>query len=880
MRTRRVHHVGTFAGVREPLALERGTTGEARQLTRYVSLFVAVALVLALLPATAAVASAAASASLDADSLDTFPGEGQSFTVTVENDESGLFGVGGDAIDWIRVIAPQSRGFTFAEDVDVDGWQAHTTRTQRSQSVTLVDGELGPGDSLDIDLLLDVARPADSDVTGPFQVMVSSDGGATTAEADGQLSSLVRILEVLDSDVVAPTEAADGSATYGQSVDWGVTVANHALNDVVVDAALAPEDFDHEVSPRDGESSIPGGGQATFGFDVTFQDRTDTDRTEQFTASAEADGAEARDLTTELRLEVPTVLRFDPDSFEPAYASPTLDYQFSGEFARDGSPSLTLHGGEAAFTNGNGDSLTADISVDDSDTSWPVDGATGEIVTATTRPDVADGDYDVAYELDVVDGNGYAYLLEADGSDVLTVDGLLPDITNLEVVLPEDEDGDRQVRAKDGDTIEISGEVHDRIPDPDGVSLTLEIDGADDIEVPAEDIDTQETAEGLEFEATIEPEFGVDDSEFTVRVEAADLAGNVGTDASDALEIDNIVPELRPQGFMREGGQFDDQPVIWVRFSENYTIKGGCNTGLYEVDGGLLDVADVYYANGEPCEPGQPSPDESNVRVLTLVNERDRDEETTVRYEPEGPFGDRSDRIKDGAGHFAAQGVQDIISEVAPPLPEIEEVTRNDGEETAVFDEDRYWTRVGGNDLEVTIQGGEVRRGDTLEVLNAEGSVIGESDAAGENGEALSATVPLGSDEGTYERLLRLRSAQGIAGEAEEILVELDQTRPVIDAAQRLGDSDEVEVTFSELLWSGRNAAQDWRAYQDDDGGLAEVGVRSVSSSDEVITLEVAFNDDDFGHFAGVEYLSFGGEGDRYVDRAGNRVADEFFDSR
>jgi hypothetical protein len=843
---------------------------------RIVSLIAATAMLFAMLPSVAAFASAAATANLSEASRTVFPGADQPFSISVTNNESGLIGsIGAASVNWVRIILPTSRGFSLggsAGAIEKAGWEVHENRTANSQTLTFSGGSLGSGNTTTFDFPVSIARPANADREGPIQVMVSSDGGQTAEAADGNLTSLVKILEVQWGRVVGPVGATNGTASSGQIVDYRIRVRNHAAETVTVQPSFSSRNGDQPVTAPAANTVAGNDGLRNFNFPLQLNPNIVRDSTHTFDlGAAKTDGSSpAAQIVETLGVQVPPRLRLieNGNSFSPRYVQPDgLDYRFRGTFEKLNTPTLTVNGGTLSFAD---TTVALDPSHADSQPTW-TNG--GQQVLATERTDVTgdDGDYHASYTLSITDGNGYTFAQELTSSNrLITIDGILPIIRNLTTVLPNDADGDRQTHAKDNDTITITGEVVDANPDRDSLELTLVIPGQEDVTVPSENVSTSNSTDGFTFNAQVSPVFGVNEGDFWVEAAVLDLAGNSGDETGDEHGIDNIPPNLATTGYLI------DARNIEVLFQENEVLLGGCNPSLYSVEGELL-IQGVYFTDGSACRAGEADPSGANLRVLRLYNAKDRGWQGNVAYQPQSSVtGNRSDRIKDGAGHYAERADQAIRSLVAPIMPTLNEVLRQGGAETAVFDEERYWVRTGGNgDVSLTIRGDGVRRGDVLEVLNESGQVVANSAPAEEDNQSLGAPVPIGTTQGDYTRRARLFSPTGIPGEALEIQIELDREVPRLVSAVRV-DENNVEVTFDDVIWRGTNFASDWRAYEDDEGDLAEIGVRSVSGSRTTRTIEVARQG--FGPVAATEYdFQQAANNLIYEDRAGNKHAPQAF---
>jgi hypothetical protein len=816
------------------------------------------------MPTGAASASAAATANLSAASQRVFPGNGKAMSISVTNNEQGVIGTfGASSINWVRIILPTSRGFTLGTGpIEKSGWQVIETRTASSQTLTFHGGSLPAGGSTTFDFPANIARPADADREGPFQVMVSSNGGQSAKPATGSLTSLVKILEVVDGTVTAPALAANGTASAGQLVDYTARIRNHAANAVGVTPAVTPRDGD-TVQQAAAPANVSGGGTiGTFTSKIQLNPNIPRDQTHRYDVGATktSGGSQADTRQFTYAVQVPPALRLTESTFKPRFvdAGGDRDYRYSADFTKLNTPTLRVNSGTVSFAD-----TTAALDLG-TGANFP-DGAAQTLTSVRAVPQGADGDYRVTYAFNFTDGNGFNFTRQLTSSgNLITLDALDPIVNILGVVLPNDQDGQRQTRAKDNDQIKITGEARDRNIDPSGLTVRLRVVGGETITIPSSEITTTNVAGGgFNWTATTRPTFGVPQGDFDVEATIVDRAERTGSAKLDKLiGIDNVRPELALQGFVL------DTRTLEVVFNENNNILGGCNRLLYEVDGELL-VGAVSYSDGTPCQNGQAGPEGSaNVRILTLIRDRARDAEPSVRYRPQSAVGNQSDRIKDAAGNYSGPGVQDVISLVAPPIPELNTVRRNNDTETAVFDEDVYWTRFPGGDTLARVTGAGVRVGDVLEAVDANRNVLATSAPAGGNNEGLSVSVPIGTTDGRYARGLQLRSARNIAGDVLSLPLELDRQVPALQSATMNG-TDRISVTFSEVIWAGSNFASDWRAYENDEGQSAEIGVRSVTGNRTTRTLEVARQN--FGPVNAAQYLFEAlGSNTRYEDRAGN----------
>jgi hypothetical protein len=290
------------------------------------------------------------------------------------------------------------------------------------------------------------------------------------------------------------------------------------------------------------------------------------------------------------------------------------------------------------------------------------------------------------------------------------------------------------------------------------------------------------------------------------------------------------------------------------------------------VDGELL-VKEVQYSDGKPCVSGQAGP--TNDRILVLTAPRDQDLQTNVTYTP----GTRpvADRATDRAGQDALTKIIATVNGVAPAAPEIVTATRTSatgGRETATKDEGSFFTNRTGNDLLVEFTG--ARSGYRVQVFDKAGNPLGGSQDASDG----LVTVPVGTTDGTYERTLKLINLTGKISDGTPLSVVLDRVAPALGSVARSSTStSSVTVTFTEKLQSGSNFAEDWFVFvknaqqdpndPDDDRAYYQVSSVSGTGSTRTVNTNRALTDGEVG----ADYLKRSPTGTRYVDRAGNALA-------
>lgn len=801
--------------------------------------------------------------------VNVLPGDGQPFAIRVDTQ---VF-----AVNAVRIDLPFGQnGITTADGVEAPaGWEVSRVDSSGAQFLLYHGGPIAPFSSQTFEFPGDVPAPANRDLPGTFRVSLSSDGGQTFSRADvtpnGTLTSTVRILEVTGLAVTAPPLATDGTGTAGQEIVVQSTVKNHATDSVTVTPSLnSRKDQDSVGSPEPADAGIGGnGGTASFNFPVTLGP-ADEDRTSTFTAGATAPNANAIGKVIDYEVQVAPMLE-DPRNLEPTLVRSGQMVEFSLLFDKSGNPALSLESGSLSFAD-----TTASVQPRD----FPEGSADDETVVFTGTVEGSDGTYDVDIALQGTDGNGATFEQTFSLSDAIEIDNLAP-IIEIEVNLPRDGDGGQQTAAKTGDRISVRGTIDDRGAPFDFVELRPDV--GDPIPVPVSR--TPDPAGGDRFSGDVEADFALAATNFRAVAQAADGAGNVGGDASELVDIDNLIPILVSPGrtlldseIPGAGSGGSVPAVIEVRFDDfGNPVKGGCNETAWRVDGSQV-VRDITYGDGSTCVPGEAGDD--NVRLLWLTVPIDRDDTPSVTYTPI-----QGDRAKDSAGNFVEKTVIDTIAGIAPVAPDIIEVFRNTGTaapgscdpdegacEYAYFDgdEDAYYTRFSGDDLIVRFAG--ARGGYQVQVLDGTGDVLRTVDVSSSPADV---RVPIGIDEVRYERALRLINANGIVGEATPFDVVLDQTAPAIDNVSftvHATAGDQAVATFTEKIVEGTNFASDWNIVERlGNGGRYVYPPDRVEGSDDTRTL--TFTEEGFGDLETAEYYRESAwPGSRYRDRGGNEL--------
>jgi hypothetical protein len=843
---------------------------QRRILRRYLAVLTATALATVALPVAVASAAPTAGAALAAGST-VLPGA-FTYKITVTNNRTGVLGTGGETINFVDILLPSTIGIKTAGTAPApSGWTSRTTNLSGLQTYTFRGGSIAPGSALTFEFPASVAAPT-ADREGNFEVAVSSDDGATTSGATGALKTTIRTLEVLEGSLGAtsPTGVTDQSGTAGQLIDYTARVKNHARGSQTVTHALSSNGS--ETITQAPAQALAAGAVGTFVSKVTLGGSADRNAT--FTSAASATGSNALSQSRAFEVQAPAAIAVAASSFEPKFSTGTTSEVFSLTATKTNKPALTLTSG----------SLTLPVGVTAGLRGLPMTAPLGASTVLSFGPaqlKAADGKYSVDYALAGVDDNGFQYTadrLKGTLANVLTIDSLKPIIRDLTVSLPLDADGRTQTAASnDGDVIRVDG----KIEDASGISnctaalqyVRLNPDGQGaDIPVPA--TATSNGTGGCTFTGQVTTKkspatFAADATEFVAEAGAKDPTGNTGDGASKATLVDLIAPVF---DFAETRGTNAKADRITVGFTDAGLVFGACSRTQWKIDNELL-VKEVQYSNGQPCVPGQAGPD--NERVLLLIEPRDQDLQTNVTFTP----GTRpaADPATDRAGQDALLATVKTAIGVAPAAPVLVKATRTNLEtgkrETATLDEGSFFTNRTGNDLQVEFTGG--RANYFVQVFDKDGNPVG----AVQDGSAGVVTVPIGTTDGTYVRSIALINAAGKISDKTGMSIVLDRIAPKLGEVTKAG-TNSVTVKFTEKLAGGSNFAEDWFVFEnnpgqdpaDPDDDRAYYQVSSVSGSGDSRTVSTNRALANIGP-VGADYVKRSPSGIRYVDRAGNGLA-------
>ena len=793
-----------------------------------VAVVVVAVMMVGLLPAVA-LGAVPGTANLTEASRTVHPGVARDFAITVTN--SNL--VVGSRANAVRILLPSNAGITntATPPAPPSGWTVTVTRTPTAQALTYTSAAgLAGGSSVTFPFAADVSAPSGCDRTGVFQVSLSSDGGATAQPATGNLTTTVRVLEVVGGlAATAPAGVTDGSGTAGQAITLGMRVRNHATSAVTATPTVASNGTDVIAQPS--PATIAAGATQAFNVPVTLGESA---RTSRFTAAASSPCAQTGNAILDIVIQARPTLGMATSSFAPRTVNTGPQAKtFTATLNKTGTQALSLGSGELSFC---GNAVALNTPVNFSGGNAGVGVSWGPAVVSGP-----DGPCDGAFTFAGVDDNDAPFTASFSVAQLLTIDSVAPTIT-VNATLPSG-----QTAAKNGDRVNVTCVVDDADARVDFVEIRPNV--GDPIATSCGASPTVSFAAGA--------------TSFVVAAQVTDTAGNTGGGVSPQQLIDNLAPvfDFAMTLSLRQ---------IRVTFSDNAIVSGGCDPSSWSTSSLVVEVRNDNGSGDAACSNAV-----NNSRILVLAQDLPSSDD-----QPNVTFTKRpvtTSPVRDGAGNQAATATVRAVVGIDPPLPDIVAVYRNTADassrESATFDDDRYWTRFGGDDLVVEFAG--ARSGYSVEIVDGQGNVLRREPVTFPDSGNPEARIPIGTSEGEYVRGLRLVSANGLRSATATLRIVLDRTLPLITGATKTA-STSVDVAFSEKIWEGTDFAFDWLPYEnvaDAEGGRQYYNVDRVSGTGASRTLTVS-TFANHGPFGGAEYLLISGNGVRYRDRAGNQLPD------
>jgi hypothetical protein len=848
---------------------------------KIIATMTATLLTVALLPMATALANVNSASELVLG-RQVFPANNQVFSIRVNNTEQPgpipgqpTLG-GGDPIRFVSIVLPSSDGIHHASEVEpVNGWDIQKIDNGSLQVIRFVGGTINPGSNFTFPFRVNVGPPLRGDQGGFFDVRVSSDAEGSelrrTTETGAGLTTLIRTLQITDLFPASPPLAISPfrDMTSGGQVVYQANLRNHARSEQVVSATLTSNQGADEIE-QPGPVGVPAQGQASTTIPITVS--APSDRNHTFTLQASSERSSVDPAQDVYRVLGPADLTLNASQFAPTTIQTRTPrtWTFTIPVQKTGTPGLNFDSVTMSFAGNN-------ISC----SSQGFDrGAASRTLECSASGLVGDhGLHDVTFTFDGTDDNGVDFFFERTFDDLLRIDNVLPLITFDAIGLPNG-----QTAGKSNDQVSVSGTI-----DPGEGGSDVEIQFVELRSTAGDVVEVNVTRSGNNFSGTATLNFpaaeDTDSETFRAVGQVRDEALQIGFGQRPTEIFDDVEPRIDPPAHVVQQEIFGSNPAIMVFIDETHELHGGCNTGLWRVQGNT--VTGVRYSDGGEC--GVDDDPEDNVRVLILQNDVGPTGTPEATYDPwllpPNALQDgipRQGRLRDGAINRTATTVFDTISRILPGVPDLVRATRAGGEETAPLDEDAFWTRFGGNDLELTVAG--IHAGWAVEVLDENGNVVREREA--ETSGEISVIVPIGNvspgQEQAFERAVRFTNDVG-DGEAQPFTVMLDRILPTIANATRTqqGDIHTVEVTFNEKIWNGDENAADffvWEHRDDEDSQedrwwYAVDKVTSAGRSDSW-TLEIeGMRGDPFGS---AEYQMVRPNGERLEDRAGNLMLNTF----
>lgn len=803
----------------------------------------------------------------------------QAFDVTVNNPLIGSDGGAPSTVDWIE-IDPTS-------DFTINGAEAtgDWTPDVRADSgrVIFTGDTLSPGSSVTFTLSTNVARPG-FDLALPWQVSASDDGGLTSTayepESDGALSPVIRVLQVVDNRFTGPDAILDGDATAGQAATGAVTLANLGSATLTVTPELSGERFD--VAPP-GDVTLAAGDQVDVDWSGNFQGAGVASVTADATAISDDPFAPEEtphaDAPVTARTELIDVLtavdlEYDSGSLSPQVVVPGSNVSFS----------LNLDNlGEVALETIDLASSTLEFASYSANLSSPasMEGqSSAQFVfdEATVAETIADGDYTPTVTVNGTDQNGVDVSQTLTLDDVITVDSTIP-LIDIEVDLPNPAVRGENPAATSDEAFEVTGTVTDSNEngeqEPCGsceVTGQLLVFDAAGSQIQSQPVEFDNS--GGNLSATIDTTFQQGARSAQVTATAFDLADLEGQGNTQIFEID-IIPPTEDRA-VTGGPDGRDFRRIDITLTERVAFPDLLTAASFEVDGNV--VTNVTISDSEGIDNNDPGEQGNSFRVgdqitLSLGQDLGEDETPGVRFRASDSIDRPYDRVELDLANFTLTAADGII----PALPVVDEIGglgELDGQ---------FYTNDSSPDVVVS----DVTEGHTLEIyedLNDNGRIDPGTDRkAAPDHEVMSdsgtATVTL-DDLGQTERdltlLVRARDGAQNPGNTAADVLTLDFTAPEFAAISVDVDNREVQVTLSESLRDGRNAVADWVVEKSKFGRYIALERESVSGDDntDARTIHISDNEDEWGEGA-VDRVTydFTGTDDRYIDRAGNPLA-------
>lgn len=831
----------------------------------------------------------------------------------------------GATINWIRVW-PQNTGDFTIEAADAAGWTPKLRDTDGDSVIDAVDfegGSLAAGDSIDLNVLATAVPPA-ADQVANWSVRVSEDDGLNTgaATAAGNLSTVIRVLEVTQSLVSAPAGVLDGTATADQDgLAVTTAVTNHGSQALNVDPSLVSNGND--TITDQGADSIASGGSRSFTFPVDLGSSTTT-RT--FLADATAPGADARQLdSAPLIAETPAAFAFVGGTLSPTAAVSGSAQTFTLSVAKANPPAVTfdLANSVLEFTKGADSFSTTLASPATTARDGENLGLSFQSITIPGSPSGRDldGRYNLELTLEGVDDNGAAVSRVVSISDTFDIDNLMPFVNPILEGPAGQITRSGVSAAKTGDLLTFSGEIKQGAatadpPDPSAqiASCEVVVTDEDGLVVERQVVALSSCANNggqisgsTTLASTIESGFAF------LEVVVSDAAGNTTpvTRSTEFVLIDNLAPvfDRALTGCGATAGTCDPNTTIRLFLSEPVKAPISPVSAPAQTPSQLKGIADTVTSRATPplFSPTDFAVSGNQVTgvvtscaadgwcdgvTLTVAQAFGDDDNPDVDYAfTEIPGRSRAqDAVTLELGDQLIQTIDGIV----PDLPTLATVTQDGVDATGApvqnergLQDGAFFTNqelptfnIQGLGLAYTgiVAIDSDANGDYDPLAdNAIAACVSESDAVACQTDPEDAFLA----DGAYALVVASRDEQGNLSEGRTgalagkngvpVTLNIDNAAPTAADFSAAGVSD-IAVSFSEVLGSGANAAADWfarRALPNDKFERFDVG--AVSGTGDARTLTI--DDTDYAPGVAEQVLYTFGRSDasqRYQDRAGN----------
>lgn len=821
---------------------------KTKPIQRSLSLLSAIALLLTVL---AVPASAAARAQADVLTDDLVASGQRPFEVEVTNQPPDLSGLEvPSSLDAVVFYLPS--GIIDPVIGATEGWNSFVDSEMGLVYFTAEEGNAIPfGESQVFSMTVDVAPVAD-DITETIAVQVSSNGGGTSKPAAGDLDTVLRILGVSQVSVVKPSTATNADATQvtaGQD--------NALVQAVLENQGTEPRTVTVTASKKSGSSSITSaaqsvtllaGGTETVRIPATFGSAGDL--VVEVAASSENSQAAPASSPT-LAVQEAVSATYTDDSLSPTTVVPGNPVQFTASLSKTGVPALSVDQALSTLTFETFSAgLASPATLDGGDQS------VGVTYNSTTVPtSIPDGDYTPAIRLVGTDGNGATVDVPVAVSDTIKLDRALP------VVIPTISGASSRLADADpavtnGTDLTFGGKVYNDSDQSSQCGTCLITGasvveyGANGTEVGRQPVDVKNSGGNLEGEATLT--YAAATRTIRLEVSVAKLTGLAGTGTSDVVAVDTIAP------FATGAATGRDANGDFIAVDLNELIGAPAMTAAdWSVDDNQVVTTQA-----------QPNPITGATTVtLRLARKLTHDNvQPAVRYEPAD--GARAyDRVDLKLANQALNAADGVIPEI-PTIATVAGKAKQDG---------AFYTNDSTPDIEVS----NLVQGDLVQLFidrNGDGQVDSGDTKIGEGssfeGEDVVITASsLGTADADLGLLAQVKDGSGNTSPARLETLVLDFTAPT--ALRALVSGNTVEVEFNEPLAVGRNHTFDWNVLVTRNGTQRTRPVNEVAGSGDSRQLTV----DEQYYTSGVDSIDgaiyrLRSETDRYLDRAGNALAD------